>query len=322
MSVSPDGRTLAWHGPNAQGQNGIWVRPLDSLTAQMVEGGEGGVQPFWSPDSKFLAFIAGGKLKKVSVAGGFAQALADAPAAQSGSWSRDGVLLFSRGDGDGLHRVNAAGGAATPVTTLDAARGETSHFWPQFLPDGKRFLFQVDSTRPEYDGMLYVASLDSADRVELFVADSHAVYVPQGYLLFMRSNALVAQPFDADALRPTGEPVPVAEQIEINTATRRGAFSASSTGVIAYRPIAETQLVWVDRSGRQLSTLGPRGYYRNAALSPDEQRVAVARIDAETGAPDIWLIELARGTRSRLTTHPGLDDLPVWSLDGQYVIYK
>jgi Tol biopolymer transport system component len=322
MSLSPDGRSLAWHGPNAQGENGIWVRPLDSLTAHMVEGGENGVQPFWSPDNESLAFVAGGKLKKISVSGGLAQTLADAPAAQSGSWSRDGVILFRRGEGEGIYRVGAAGGPATPVTTLDRARGETSHFWPQFLPDGKHFLFQVDSTLPDHDGMLYVASLDSPDRVELFVADSHAVYVPQGYLLFVRSNTLVAQPFDADTLRPSGEPVPVAEQIEINTATRRGAFSVSPVGVLAYRPVAETLLAWVDRSGRQLSTLGPRGYYRNAALSPDEQRVAVARIDVETGAPDIWLIELARGIRSRLTTHPGLDDLPVWSRDGQYVMYK
>jgi serine/threonine protein kinase/Tol biopolymer transport system component len=321
MAVSPDGRTLVWHGPNAQGESGIWIRSLDSLTAHMLKGGENGVQPFWSPDSKFIAFVANGKLKKIGVSGGLAQTLTDAPSAQSGTWSRDGVIVFRQGTG-GLYRVAAAGGPATPVTTLDASRGETAHLWPQFLPDGKHFLYQVQSTQPEYDGMVYVASLDSTDHVALFIADSHAVYVPQGYLLCMRSNTLVARPFDADSLRPTGEPVPVAEQIEINTLTRRGAFSVSPAGVLAYRPIAETQLVWVNRSGRQLSTVGPPGHYRNAALSPDEQRVAVARIDVETGAPDIWVIDLSRGVMSRLTSHPALDDLPVWSRDGQHIFFR
>ena len=198
---------------------------------------------------------------------------------------------------------------------------ETNHFWPQFLPDGRHFLYLAQSRRPEYDGIVYVGSLDSTQRETLFTADSHAVYVPQGYLLFMRSNTLVAQPFDADRLRVTGEPLPVAEQIEMNTDTRRGAFSVSPAGVLAFRPVAETKLMWVDRSGRPLSTIGTPGHYRNAALSPDEQRVAVARIDAETGAPDIWMID-ARGVMSRLTSHPSLDDLPIWTSDGQHIVFK
>jgi serine/threonine protein kinase/Tol biopolymer transport system component len=321
MAVSPDGRALAWHGTGAQGQSGIWLRSLDSLAAHMIKGAESGVQPFWSPDGRFVAFAAGGKLKRLSVSGGLAQELSDAGPAQGGSWSRDDVIVFRRATG-GLHSVPAAGGPVTPVTMIDASRGETDHFWPQFLPDGKHFLYQAQSTQPEYDGMVYVGSLDSIDRVALFTADSHAVYVPQGYLLFMRSDTLVAQPFDADALRTTGEPIPVAERIEVNTNTRRGAFSISPAGVLAYRPIAETRLTWLDRSGRPLSTLGTLGHYRNAALSPDEQHVAVARIDVATGAPDVWLIEVARDVMSRLTSHPALDDMPVWSRDGRHIVYK
>jgi len=321
MAVSPDGRSLAWHGPNAQGESGLWIRPLDSLTAHMIDGGENGVQPFWSPDSRFLAFAADGKLKRVSVSGGLAQVLGDGVTSQSGTWSRDGVIVFKGGQG-GLHRISAAGGSTMPVTRHDLSRGETDHSWPQFLPDGKHFLFQARSTQPKYDKVVYVGSIESTDRVALFTADSHAVHAPPGYLLFMRSNTLVAQPFDADSLRTTGEPVPVAEHIEINTDTRRGAFSVSPAGVLAYRPIAETKLMWVDRSGRPLSTLGTPGHYRNAALSPDEQRVAVARIDNATGAPDIWVIDLARDAMSRVTSHPSLDDMPLWSRDGQHIVYK
>jgi serine/threonine protein kinase/Tol biopolymer transport system component len=321
MAVSPDGRALAWHGTNAEGHSGIWIRPLDSLTAHMVDGGESGVQPFWSPDSRFIAFAAAGKLRKVSAAGGLAQDLADAGSAQGGTWSRHGVIVFRQAHGT-LHRVPAAGGPSAPVTTLDVSRGEIDHFWPQFLPDGKHFLFQARSTQAEHDGVVYVGSVDSPERIALFTADSHAVYAPPGYLLFMRSDTLVAQPFDADHLRTTGEPIPVAERIEINTDTRRGAFSVSPAGVLAYRPIAETRLEWVDRSGRPLATVGPPGHYRNAALSPDEQRLAVARIDVDTGAPDIWVIELARQSMWRLTSHPLLDDMPIWSRDGRHIMYR
>jgi Tol biopolymer transport system component len=267
-----------------------------------------------------LAFAADGEVKKIDLSGGLAQTLADAPSARSGTWSPEGVIVITR-EGT-LYKVSATGGAPSPATTLDTSRGETDHVWPQFLPDGKRFLYQARSTQPEHDGMVYIASLDSDERVALFPSDSHVVYVAEGYLLFMQSNTLVAQPFDTVSLRTTGEPVAVAEQLEINTATRRGAFSASHNGVLAYRSVGETQLTWFDRNGRQLGTVGPPGRYRNPAISRDEQRLAVARIDRETGAPDIWLIELARGVASPFTSHPALDDMPIWSPDGTEIVFR
>jgi serine/threonine protein kinase len=321
MAVSPDGRSLAWHGPNAQGETGVWVRSLDSPEARMLPGTAGGVQPFWSPDSRSLAFAAGGKLKRIELSGGLAQTLADSPGGRSGTWSREGFIVTTPVAG-ALHKVPAMGGSPSPATILDTTRGETDHVWPHFLPDGKRFLYLARSTQPEHDGVVYVASLDSTDRVALFQSDSHVVYVPEGYLLFMQSDTLVAQPFDLTSLRTTGEPLPVAERLEINTETRRGAFSASHNGVVAFRPVGETQLTWFDRSGRQLGVVGPAGRYRNPALSPDEQRLAVARIDRETGAPDIWLIELARGVTSPFTSHPALDDMPIWSPDGTEIVFR
>jgi eukaryotic-like serine/threonine-protein kinase len=228
MAVSPDGRMLAWHGPNARGETGIWIRSLDSPVARMLDGARGGVQPFWSPDSRSVAFIAAGKLKRVDVSGGLAQTLADAPASMSGTWNRDGVILIT--DRDGLIRVSATGASTAPVTMLDPSRGEIGHYWPQFLPDGRHFLYQAKSTQPDYDGVVYVGSLDTPERVTLLSADSQVTYVPQGFLLFMQSTTLVAQPFDRSRLRISGEPRPVAEQLDVNANTRRGAFSVSPAG--------------------------------------------------------------------------------------------
>jgi serine/threonine protein kinase len=321
MSISPDGRYLAWHGPNAEGQTGIWVRAFDSSEARMLEGATG-VQPFWSPDGRFIAFASAGKLKKIGVAGGLAQTLADSENL-SGTWSQDDVIVFKQDRVGGLSRVSAAGGAVTPVTVLDASRGETNHYWPQFLPDGKHFLYQTGSNQPEHDGVVYAGSINSPSRVALLTADSHAMYVPPGYLLFMRANTLLAQGFDAKRLSLTGEPIPVAEGLQLNPGTRRGAFTASRTGVLAYRSVGETQLTWFDRNGKQLEPIAPSGRFVNPALSPDEHRLAATRIDPSTGVPQIWLIELGRGAVSRFTPPDSYgSDMALWSRDGSRIAFR
>jgi serine/threonine protein kinase len=320
MSVSPDGSFLAWHGPNAAGKTGIWVRAFDSSEARMLEGTEG-VQPFWSADGRFIAFSSGGMLKTISVTGGLAQTLTDTQGL-AGSWSRDDIILFKRNDVPGISRTSAAGGPSTVATVLDESKGETSHSWPHFLPDGKHFLFVASSSRPEYDGMICLGSLDSADRVALLQADSHAVYT-QGHLVFMRSNTLVARPFDADRLRLSGQDVPVAEGLQINPATRRGAFSASSTGVLAYRQVGESKLTWFDRNGRLLEVVELPGRFSSPALSPDEQRLAAARIEPDTGIPQIWVVDLSRGVTSRLTLRESDGaDMPLWSRDGSRIVFR
>ena len=325
MAVSPDGRSLAFVATSRKGSGALslWVRSLDSVVARSLPGTDGATQPFWSPDSRFLAFIADRKLKKIDAAGGLTQTVADAPGTQSGTWSRDGVILL-KSDADGnLYRVPAAGGPATPVTTLEKSRGETVHNWAQFLPDNRHFLYLARSTQAEHEGVVYLGSLDGSPPTRLFAADSQATYAAPGYLLYMRAGTLVAQPFDADTFRVTAEPVPVARQVDYNAASRRGAFSVSQTGVLAYRPMGGTQrLTWLDRSGRTLESIGPPGYYLNPALSPDEKRVAVARLDPETGAQSIWLIELARGIASRFTFDRSLDDRPLWSPDGSRVVFE
>ena len=319
MAVSPDGLHLAFSAANRGAGMSLWLRSFDSLDARQLTAEEG-AQPFWSPDSQTIAFFAGSEYKKIDIRTGRIQTLISA-LGQSGTWSRAGVIVMKLQDRPVLSRVSADGGPATPATTLDAAREETIHTWPQFLPDGRRFLYVARSPRPEYDKTICVGALDSTSRTVLFKADSHAVYA-LGYLLFMRGSTLVAQPFDATSLRATGEPVPVADRVESNAIGNRGSFSVSDSGVLAYRAIGETQLLWLDRAGRVLATIGSPGTYGNPALSPDGQRAAVARLDLATGAPDIWTGELARGILSRFTFDPSAEDMPLWSRDGSRIVFR
>ena len=326
MAVSPDGRSLAFVASSREGKNTLWVRSLDSLNARPLPGTEDAGQPFWSPDGRFLAFgrtSGTDTLNKIEVAGGLPQTLAGTRAAP-GAWNEDDVILFpaERQQG-GLYRVSAKGGSPKLVTSLDTSRGEISHAWPQFLPDGRHFIFLARSAQPEHDGVVYAGSLDSLDRVRLVSANSHAVYAPQGYLLFTQVNTLVAQAFDPTTLQLTGEPTPIAEQVERTPGTLRGNFSVSRTGVLAYRTSRETGLAWYDRAGKQLQSVGPFGHYSNPALSPDEQRLAVARLDFATGASDIWVIDLVRGgPGSRFTFDRAPEEMPLWRPDGSRIVFR
>jgi eukaryotic-like serine/threonine-protein kinase len=326
MTVSPDGHSIAFLASSRAGDRQLWIRSLDAVNARPLSGTETAAQPFWSPDSRSLAFVAlaSATLKKIDVVNGVPLTITGL--AGHGAWNKDGVILFQGGEqagARGISRVAAGGGPVTPATSLDPALAEIRHAWPEFLPDSRHFLFVARSSLPEHDGDIYVGSLDSTDRVRVLNADSHAVYAPPGYLLFMRVNTLLAQPFDPTTFRLTGEPVPVAEQVERTPGSHRGAFSVSSTGVLAYRSIGETRLAWYDRSGKMLQTIGPAGYYANPALSPDERRLAVERLNQETGEPDIWVIDLAReGAASRFTFNATPDKMPLWSTDGSRIVFK
>jgi len=324
LTVSPDGSKLAFQAVDASGKSQLWVRPLDSEAAQPLPGTDNPIQPFWSADSRFLAFYADGKLKKIAVSGGSAQTLAEASTAagpfNNGAWSREGVVLFIKDNV--IYRASAAGGAATPVTQLDASRKEVGHYWPQFLPDGNHFLYLALTSNPE-NSAIYVGSLDSKERKLLLNAISDVAYVPPGYLLFSREGTLMAQPFDAQRLELTGEAVPIAEDVQFNPANGSTTFAASENGVLTYRTgsVQDVQLTWTDRDGRKLGPVGEPGVYRQIALSPDEKRVAVDRIDPQTGGRDLWLLELSRGIFSRLTSDPAMEMDPVWSPDGSQIVF-
>jgi Tol biopolymer transport system component len=333
MAVSPDGQQVAFVAQRSEGARQLWLRAFDALEARPLAGTDGASKPFWSPDSRFLGFFAGGKLKRIAVSGGSPQTLCDAPSGRGGTWNRDGVILFVPSFGDRVHRVAASGGTASPVTRIDESRGEFGHTWPFFLPDGRHFLYvsyAARAARPEDASSVFLGSLDSNERRLLFHARSNVAYVPlsagasQGHLLFWQSGALVARPFDAKRLRLTGEAFPVAEQLRFLGASGAAIFSVSETGVLAYQssPRGElSQLTWFDRSGKRLESVGPAADYFHPRLSHDGRRIAVALIDPQTAYSDIWIHDLARRVSTRLTFGPGVNIFPIWSPDDKWLVF-
>jgi Tol biopolymer transport system component len=319
LAVSPDGTHLAFIASSESGDNALWVRPLDSLTARKLA--DGASQPFWSADSRSLGFAGGGQLKKVELATGLVTSLAETLVV-SGSWNRTGTLLVALPAAEQrragmLHTVADSGGPLTPVTELDPGRREIRHTNPFFLPDGRRFLYLARSDDPAYDGMLYVGSLDTFESVPLFQSRSRAVYT-SGYLVFARGRTLLAQRFDPSTLRLEGAAAPIGDI----SAGPSAAFSVSDTGVLAYRSDQQTQLVWFDRSGRSLGPINEPGHYANPDLSPDGRQVAVSRRDPATGLSDVWIHDLERGTPARFTFDGARERVPLWSPDGSRLVYR
>jgi Tol biopolymer transport system component len=308
FAVSPNGERIALAGPPVGGEQRLVVRSLDSVAGQESPGTEGASFPFWSPDSRTIAFRYQGSLRKVDAAGGPVQVLlASAGNAYSGAWSRAGVILFARGGGEPLYQMPAAGGQAEPATALDPA--QSRHDAPYFLPDGRHFLYG--------DGQqAFLGSLDTKEGKRLPIPAGRSVYAA-GYLVYSAGASLLAQPFDVKRLEVAGEAVPIAEQVA------PGQFSVSETGVLAYRTAGafRSELVWFDRSGKRLSAVGQPADYSNPALSPDKKKLAVSVRDPVSRTRDIWVFDLTRGTSSRLTFDPADETNPVWSPDGSRIAF-
>jgi Tol biopolymer transport system component len=327
MGVSPDGRMVAF---TAQGPDGIqlYVRAFDALTPQLLPGTTGGAMPFWSPDSRNIGFYADGQMKRIAAAGGPALTICDVGVVgRGGTWSRDGVIVFAPSPSGPLHQVKDSGGQSTPVTQLDIAQGETSHRWPQFLPDGKHFLYFVRfgglGTSNENNG-IKIGSLDGSPPSFLIRTQSNVAYA-SGHLLFLRDTTLMAQPFDPERRALSGDAVPLAEQVQAEPASAVGVFAASEAGVLVYQTggeIAGSNLFWRDRAGKQIGTLGDAATYMDVKLSPDRRKVAVSMLDPHVGPPDLWIYDVARGLRSRFTFDPAADRWPVWSPDGTRVAFS
>ena len=322
LAVSPDGRYIAIVVAGTDGKSQIWIRSLDTLAAQELAGTEGAFQPFWSPDSRFIAFFADGKLKKIEVSGGPPISLCDAPDPRAGTWNRDGAIVFSPTPTSVLQRVSAAGGVTTPVSSL--RKDETVHMRPFFLPDGQHFLYRP-SIGPG-GGPTYVGSLKSMERKFLFNADSSNVLYSQGHVLFLRESTLMAQPFDAKRLELTGDAFPIAENIrDSGTVNPSGVFSVSENGVLIYQTgtaAAGNKLLWFDRGGKQTGVLGDPELYSDLELSPDEKRISFTMLDPSRKGTDIWLYDLARGLRTRFTFGPGPAYTSIWSPDNSRILFN
>jgi Tol biopolymer transport system component len=325
--ISPDGRTLAFVA-TVEGKTQLWIRPLNSTTAKpLVDLRLDVAFPSWSPDGQFLSYYEERKLKKIALAGGTPVTLCNMEAAQSrGTWNRDGIIVFGAGP-NGLKRVSASGGAVTSVTTVDSARGEIIHGAPAFLPDGRHFLFFNTNSDPAKTG-IYLGSLDGGETRQLLPLDNPVFALAtnpaakdKGYLVFARQSALLAQPYDFSRNQLTGEPVHLAEQVQIS-ASNFAQFSVSTTGnLVLIEGTANQQLTWFDRAGKKLGTVGTLGIYSTPKLSPDEQRLAVGRLDPQTRTSDIRIFDLTRGTDSRFTFDPADDFSPLWSPDGNRLVW-
>ncbi|HVE65701.1 MAG TPA: protein kinase [Thermoanaerobaculia bacterium] len=314
--LSPDGRSTAF---GAGGK--LWVGSLAAGAVRALVGTEGGTFPFWSPDNRFIGFFSEGKLRIVETSGGPVRTIADAPNARGGAWSPRGVIVFAPDFRLGLFRVTVSGGPAVPLTRIEEGK-HTTHRWPSFLPDGTHVLFlAANHANPRSeDSGIYVASLDGGTPRRLMSSYGSAQYV-SGWLLSVRDTSLMAFPFDARRLAVKDEPVRVADDANFDFGVWRGSFTASENGMLAYQ-IAQAgiggQLTWCDSSGRRLSTVGEKSEAYSPQLSPDGRRALVILGDPNN---DIWVYELERGVRTRLTTAAQVTVSPLWSPDGSQILY-
>jgi len=322
LAVSPDGRRLAFVVMSG-GRRMLWLRMRDGVSVQPLTGTENAASPFWSPDNRWIGFFADGKLKKVSVSGGPVQSLCEVPTSVgTGTWSRQGIILFGGEGGgkEGLYKVSEAGGEISLVAKPDRPN-EAWYFWPHFLPDGRHFLYLVGNERSK-GSILYAGSLDSGDRRPLLEVSSHVEYAAPGYLLYVRDGTLLVQPFDAERLTLTGDAAPVAEKIQYFSPTGWSVFSATEN-LLAYQSgEVVSRLVWFDRNGRELRSVGPPANHESPRISPDGQRVGVGVVDPRTGTLDIWVYDLTRDPPRRITfTDSSTEYNPIWSPSGNLLAF-
>jgi eukaryotic-like serine/threonine-protein kinase len=320
--IAPNGKRVAFVAKKPGGSDEVlWVQPLNSPTAQPMEGTQGAGFPFWSFNSRYVGFFANGKLEKVDANGGPPQTLCDAANGRGGTWNQDDIILFTPETNQPLFKVSAAGGTPVHVTELNSNEGETSHRWPVFLPDGKHFIFWVQGSGLE--GGIYAGTLDSRQYKLLVRTASSGAYAEPGYLLFVRDGALMVQKLSTRKLQLEGEAAPLADHVAVNTSVFRSVFTVSANGTLLYLgggASSGSRLNWYGRDAKLIGPVVPEGaLYAKPALSPDGRRLAVAIF--ATSEEDIWVIDLQRQSKMRLTFGPGRSLRPVWSPDGNWIYY-
>jgi serine/threonine protein kinase len=341
MALSPDGNWLAFNAPGPDYSEVIWIRAMNSLEAKPLSGTESNSDRryflFWSPDSRSIAFDADTKLKTIDISSGAVKTVCNIPLlVVGGSWNHDGEIILGMLR-QGIMRVSAKGGELTPLTHIDQEQPESVHISPTFLPNGRNFLYSITS---DYSGTtgIYVGSLDSKlgenDSKQILGDNFVFRYAPlhgsgTGYLLYLQDSTLFAQLFDEKTLEIIGESFPVIEQVSFSgtDALTTGNFTISNNGVLIYQDArnlidseVNQELSWVDRTGKKISQTGPSGKYSNFRLSRDEKKIVFDRV-SNSGNWDIWLLDLIRGISSRLTNHPAVDNLPMWSPDSSKVLF-
>ena len=317
IALSPDGKTLAFTAGKGGGQAGLWIRALGSQAAHPVTGAEEASFPFWSPDSRFIGYFTQGSLKKIDPSGGPALTICDATRGVGGTWNRDGTIVFAPTPTSALFRVAASGGKPEEVTRLDASLHVTSHRYPVFLPDGKHFLYMAanlsgDTGDPA--NSIRVGSLDGKrDKTVVAGVASNPAFV-SGHLLYPREGALLAVQLDLARLDVQGDPVPVAQRLNLTNWYGYVAFTATDDLLVSIPAFAvPSQLAWFDRNGRPAGTVGEPGLWVGPRLSPDGRKIAVGVLDLGKNTTDIWLFEVSGGAGTRFVFGAGSNYSPVWA---------
>jgi Tol biopolymer transport system component len=302
----------------------LWIRRLDDLTAKPMPGTDGAAYPFWSPDGASVAFFATNQLKRldleqgsvITVAGGL-----DSP--RGGAWGRDGVMIFPTGYGTGLFKVSESGGGTpTPVTVLDSTM-ESTHRFPQFMPDGKHFIY-LSANHSDEDGdssAICYASIEGGKPVRLFASRSSAIYT-NGFLLFVRDSTLMAQEFDPAGVATRGEPRATREVVQLDGSTWNAPITASDNGLLVYGlggRAGNHRIVWYDRSGAGKRNLTGYGNFLSLDIAPGGGRIVFEW--QQRPLADLWTLDIVTGTRSRITTHPEDENSGCWSPDGKQLVY-
>jgi Tol biopolymer transport system component len=322
--LSPEGTRLALLASGADQKRRIYVRSLDQLQATALSGTENAGDPFFSPDGQWIGFFADGKLKKISVQGGAAVTLCDAPNERGGSWGEDGTIVYEPDNQVALSKVSSAGGTPQPLTTLDKQAGEATQRWPQVLPGAKAVLFTSSTTGNYEDANIVVYSMISGQRKTLQRGGFYARYLPSGHVVYMHDGTLFAVPFDPKRLEVTGQPAPILEGVVTNPGTGGAQFSFSEIGNLVYvagvAGVRNVSIYWMDREGKFTPLRETPGNYFSPAFSPDGKRLALAINDGKRN--DIWVYEWERDTLTRLTFAGLENEFPVWTPDGQRIVYS
>ncbi len=325
-TISPDGSTVAFIAQAGAGRR-LFLRSLATGETRELSGTADVHYPFWSPDSRAIAFFGTSKMFRVDIAGGLPEAIADIIEGRGGTWTDTGEILFTPEGGGTVHRVSSAGGAVQQVTTLDTNRGENAHYWPEALPGGRKFLFFIRSTRPENNG-IYLGSLDGAAHVRLVTSLSSGIYAPAqgnglGHLLWARDGELLAQTLDVESGTLTGEVTTIASDVRVDE-SQRGLLASVSTGgtlVWASARAGDLTFGWYDRAGRRLNALPlAPGKIMQPRISPDGKRLSFTR--AAAGTADIWLHDFQTGATTQVTTDPDYDENAEWTPDGRVLAYQ
>jgi len=331
MAMAANGHTVAVVGDRGVGsKSALWLYEVGSQNARMLPNTDGANFPFWSPDGKTVAFFAEGKLKRLDVDSGTVQILTDAPSGRGGTWNQEGVIVFTPSGklGQPLMQILATGGTAEPISTLDASRGDTSHRWPTFLPDGKHFVFMGFTVAAHSNNnAIYVGTLGSKEKKYLLDAMASPGFAAPDWLLFYRDDTLFAQRLDAVKLELIGPAKPILSGVQHSPRIGRAVYSASGDRALVAqtgKSVSLSQLLWFDRNGKQVEAVGKakEDVYANVALSPDRKRVAVDRTDSGSQNADVWIYSVEGEGTKRLTFDPAIDAVPIWSPDGKQLLFS